>query len=63
MSKDSKQFRDRAAEELRDSRKRLASGTDKTTSRKRAASYKALAENEEWLEGETSPSKTRTPRK
>ena len=52
MSTDTKRFRDRAADELRDSRKKLPSGQDKANHVKRAASYKALANNEEWLGGE-----------
>jgi len=62
MSKDSKRFRDKAADELRASRKRSSTGT-RSEHVKRAASYKALADNEEWLEGDKPRSKVRPPRR
>ena len=51
MSKKSKDFRSKAARELRASRN---GGTpaEKGENKKRAAALKSLAENEEWLEGE-----------
>jgi hypothetical protein len=61
MSKVSKQFRDKAAGELRDSREKVSSRS-KSKSLKRAASYKALAENEEWLQGEKLRPKVRKPK-
>jgi hypothetical protein len=61
MSKVSKQFRDKAAGELRDSRERV-SPRSKSKSLKRAASYKALSENEEWLQGEKLRPKGRKPK-
>ena len=50
MSKRAKDFRNRAARELRESRN---GGTeaDKAGNKKRAAALKSLARNEEWLEG------------
>jgi hypothetical protein len=62
MSKDSKRLRDKAAGELRASRN---SGIMpiKSEHAKRAASFKALADNEEWLEGEKSRSQARPPRR
>jgi hypothetical protein len=58
MSKDSKSLRDRAARELKRSRNG-SSHAEKTKSVKRAAAYKSLAENEQWLEGEN----PRSPRR
>ena len=60
MSKASKRFRNSAAKELRNSRQKGVSSASKSTSLKRAASYKALADNEEWLGGEKSHSKARS---
>jgi hypothetical protein len=51
MSKASKKLRSDAAKELRKSRNG-GSTVEKADNRKRAAAYKALAANEEWLEGE-----------
>ena len=62
MSKDSKRLRAGAAKELRESRKKGVASAAKSKYLKLAASYKALADNEEWLEGEKSRSKPR-PRK
>ena len=52
MSKWSEHLRSKAARELRRSRN---GGTpdEKADSRKRAAALKSLAENEQWLEGES----------
>jgi hypothetical protein len=61
MPKDSQRFRKGAADELRASRK-PGSAPDRSGHTKRAASYKALADNEEWLDGEKSRSKTKPPR-
>jgi hypothetical protein len=58
MSNDSKRFRNNASDELRLNRKIGSSGI-KADHVKRAASYKALADNEEWLEGDKSRSKLR----
>jgi hypothetical protein len=51
MSKKSKDLREKAARELRESRN---GGSAKSTADnvKRSAAYKALSKNEEWLEGE-----------
>ncbi|MEW6449234.1 MAG: hypothetical protein AB1490_01190 [Pseudomonadota bacterium] len=62
MSKVSKSFRDQAAKELRDSRKK-GSGAAQAQSTKRAAGFKALADSEEWLQGEKPRSKTRSPKR
>lgn len=51
MSKKSKDLRGRAAKELRESRNG-GSAKAKADNLKRGAAYKALSENEEWLEGE-----------
>jgi hypothetical protein len=51
MNERSKKFRSRAAKELRLSRNG-GSQDEKASNRIRAASYKALAQNEEWLDGE-----------
>ena len=51
MAKTSKQLRQDAAKELRESRNG-GSPESKADNRKRAAAYKELAENEEWLAGE-----------
>jgi hypothetical protein len=53
MSKTSKQLRSQAANELRESRNG-GSLAEKAKNEKRAAAYKTLAQNEEWLEGEQS---------
>ena len=53
MSKQSKDMRTRASRELRESRNE-GSATSKADNFKRAAAYKTLAENEEWLAGEQS---------
>jgi hypothetical protein len=53
MSKQSKDMRARASRELRESRNE-GSATSKADNFKRAAAYKTLAENEEWLAGEKS---------
>ena len=53
MSKQSKDMRTRASRELRESRNG-GSATSKADNFKRAAAYKTLAENEEWLAGEQS---------
>ena len=56
MTKASKELRDAAAHELRESRN---GGTmeEKKKSRKRAAAYKSLAQSEEWLQGEAQRSR------
>ena len=51
MSKESKDLRSHASRELRASRNG-GSKNQKADNVKRAAAYKALAENEEWLSGE-----------
>ena len=51
MSKDSKDMRDRASRELRASRNG-GSREEKAKNVKRAAAYKQLAANEEWLQGD-----------
>jgi hypothetical protein len=51
MSKRSKDLRDSAARELRESRNG-GSAKSKADNLKRSAAYKVLAQNEEWLEGE-----------
>jgi hypothetical protein len=53
MSKQSKDMRARASRELRESRNG-GSAANKADNVKRAAAYKTLAENEEWLAGEQS---------
>jgi hypothetical protein len=50
MSKESQDFRNQAAAEYRASRKKCENGE---ILRNRAKAYKALAENEKWLSGET----------
>ena len=62
MSGHSKRLRDWAAEQLRASRK-AACAVTRSDHAKRAASYKALAENEQWLQGEIPRSKAGSPRK
>jgi hypothetical protein len=62
MSEKSKRFREGAARALRNSRNDPSPMT-KTESAKRAASYKALADNEEWLGGEKPRSKIQAPKK
>jgi hypothetical protein len=52
MSKESQDFRNQAAAEYRASRKNGLNGTGEIL-RNRAEAYKALAENEKWLSGET----------
>jgi hypothetical protein len=52
MSTKSKDLRDRAARELRESRNG-GSAKSKADNVKRGAAYKALSKNEEWLDGET----------
>jgi hypothetical protein len=56
MSRESKTLREAAAHELRESRN---GGTmeEKKKNKKRAAAYKSLAQNEEWLQGEEQRSK------
>jgi hypothetical protein len=51
MSDKSKDFRSRAAQELRASRNG-GSKEEKAKNVKRAAAYKDLADNEDWLDGE-----------
>jgi hypothetical protein len=62
MSKESGQLRNKAANELRKSRKNKTKA-GQGAHLKRAASYKSLAESEEWLSGEKQRSRTRTPKK
>jgi hypothetical protein len=57
MSKQSNDLRARASRELRASRNERAKN-EKADNLKRAAAFKALAENEEWLAGEQ-PSATK----
>jgi hypothetical protein len=59
MSKESHDLRNLAASELRLSRKGLRRPDDGEHT-KRAASLKALAENEEWLSGEKQRSRKQT---
>jgi hypothetical protein len=54
MSKESQEFRRKAAAEFRASRRKSANGTGELL-RKRAKAFKALAQNEEWLSGEIAP--------
>ena len=61
MSKQSKEIRKRAADELRKSRNG-ASKASKAANVKRAAGYRQLADNEEWLEGEKSRTKNPSPK-
>jgi hypothetical protein len=63
MTKDSKRFRNKAADELRSSRTKPSSTVTRGDHVKRAASYKSLADNEEWLEGDKSRSKLRPAKK
>jgi hypothetical protein len=51
VSEKSKDLRLRAAKELRASRNGGTSA-EKRNNRKRASAFKALAENQEWLDGE-----------
>ena len=51
MSRRSKGFRTKAAQELRTSRNG-GTPSEKADNKKRASALKSLAENEEWLEGE-----------
>ncbi|MBX9826463.1 MAG: hypothetical protein K2Y27_15920 [Xanthobacteraceae bacterium] len=62
MPKDSERLRDKAAHELRESRRKPTSTVDRAQHTTRAASYKALAESEEWLAGDKRRSKVRPPR-
>ena len=57
MSKKSKRLRGVAAKKLRGSRKQT--GANKASSAKKAAAYKALGHNEEWLGGEKERSRRR----
>jgi len=57
MSKRSTEFRKKAAFELRKSRNGGSEGS-KADNRKRAAAFKVLARNEEWLDGEKERPKT-----
>jgi hypothetical protein len=57
MSKKSKRLRAVAAKKLRRSRKQT--GAAKASSAKKAAAYKALAHNEEWLGSEKERSRRR----
>ena len=57
MSKKSKRLRAVAAKKLRRSRKQT--GAAKASSAKKAAAYKVLAHNEEWLGGEKERSRRR----
>jgi hypothetical protein len=59
MSSASHRFRDGAARHLRKSRKKGVSPQSKADSVNLGASYKALANNVEWLEGEKPRSKRR----
>ena len=52
MSDQSKELRGKAAHHLKKSR-RAVSQPERDTAVRRAASYKALAQNAEWLDGET----------
>lgn len=63
MSKESKRLRAKAAGLLRESRG--GSKATKAQNVKRAAAYKSLAENEEWLDGEKQRSarRARTPKR
>ena len=51
MSKRSKDFRAKAAQELRTSRNG-GTPSEKADNKKRVSALKSLVENEEWLEGE-----------
>jgi len=62
MSKGSKRLRDKAADELRSGRQ-SRSTVGRGEHKKRAASYKELASNEEWLSGEPPRSRKRSPKK
>ncbi|MGA3140353.1 MAG: hypothetical protein ABSD09_15935 [Xanthobacteraceae bacterium] len=62
MSRISKSFRNKAASELREGRKKLGA-INPAKSRERAASYKELAANEEWLGGDPPRSKKRPPKR
>jgi hypothetical protein len=57
MSKRSREFRKKAAFELRRSRNG-GSERSKADNKKRAAAFKVLAGNEEWLDGEKERTKT-----
>jgi hypothetical protein len=59
MSNETRDLRDRAARQLRSSRATGRSLADKASDRRRAAAYKALAENEEWLTGQKLRSRKR----
>jgi hypothetical protein len=52
MSKAVRDLRDKAARQLRSSRVKGRSTSDRADDRRRADAYKALAESEEWLGGE-----------
>jgi hypothetical protein len=60
MSQKAKDFRNRAARELRESRNG-GSTDEKAANKKRAAALKSLSENEEWLNGEK-PRRKERPR-
>ena len=60
MSKQSQELRDRAAEQIRAARKSF-SARDKAEHCARAAAFKELAHNEEWLSGENEHSGEREP--
>jgi len=62
MSKESKHLRKRAADQLRQSRQ-PQSTKSREVHTDLAASLKAMAANEEWLEGEPQRSRKRQPKK
>jgi hypothetical protein len=62
MSDESKRLRDRAANQLRQSR-RATNAQAKKVHSARAASLKHMAHNEEWLGGEPEHSKRREPKR
>jgi hypothetical protein len=53
MGNQPKELRNKAAAELRDSRRSAGSQSGKQQNVKRAAAYKALAENQQWLDGQS----------
>jgi hypothetical protein len=61
VSEKSKDLRLRAAKELRASRNGGMSA-EKRDNRKRASAFKALADNQEWLDGESNNPTTASPR-
>jgi len=63
MSKESKRLRERAADQLRQSRRRSKSASDKAIHVGRAAALKEMASNEEWLEGDKPRSRKRSPKR